>query len=64
METYDVMLEGYVRITVKAYDYKLQGDWIVFRDCFMNTLAIVSASRMVAIVPRFDKEEEDGEAED
>ena len=64
METYDVILEGNVRMTVKAYDYAFQGDLIVFRDCYRNGLAIVNVNRMVAIVPRFDKEDEDGEAED
>lgn len=63
METYEVILEGNVRMTVKAYDFVNQGDWILFRDCYMNTLAIVNANRMVAIVPRFDKEDEDDEAE-
>lgn len=59
METYEVILEGSVRMTVKAYDYVLQGNWVVFRDCYMNTLSIVNANRMIAIVPRFDKEDED-----
>ena len=63
METYEVILEGNVRMTVKAYDYVLKDDLIVFRDCYMNAIAIVNVNRMVAIVPRFDKEGDDDEAE-
>ena len=59
MEKFNVLIEGNVPITIKAYDYHIEGDWVVFRDCFANRVAIVNQNRLIAIFPILEAEDDD-----
>lgn len=64
MDKYTVLLEGCTPITILAYDYHYDGEWVTFRDCMLNRIAIVNARKLIAIFPVFETEGDEEGADD